>query len=133
VYQKVLIRLWKKAPASVSYKYLAKLVKNTYIDDYRMNKKHLNHTSIDCIDYSSVYGADQSVVKKESDIVRNLQLHELLEKINNLKEGQQDVILLRIAGYSFVEIAKIMNTSINTALGQLHYAKQHLKKRKSIN
>jgi DNA-directed RNA polymerase specialized sigma24 family protein len=39
------------------------------------------------------------------------------------------VVLLRIAGYNFNDIAKIMNTSINTALGQLHYAKQNLNKK----
>jgi DNA-directed RNA polymerase specialized sigma24 family protein len=90
-----------------------------------MNKKHLNHVSLD---YVSIGDFDDLVLKKENEIVKELQLHDLLQKVDNLKEGQRDVVLLRIAGYSFVEIANIMKTPINTALGQLHYAKQNLKK-----
>lgn len=120
--------MWKKAPALVSYKYLAKLVKNTFIDDYRMNKKHLNHTSIDYVDCSSVDSADQLVIKKENDIVNFLQLQRLLQKIDNLRESQRDVVLLRLAGYGFIDIANIMNITQNQAIGQMYYAKQNLKK-----
>lgn len=62
-------------------------------------------------------------------MIKDLQLHTLLQKIDKLKESQRDVVLLRLKGYSFIDIAKIMNTSQNTALGRIYYAKKQLSKK----
>lgn len=126
IYQTVLIRLWKKAPETVNFKYLSKLIRNTFIDNYRSNKKHFNYIPID--EAFLIDAFDLSNVKEDA-MIKDLQLHTLLQKIDKLKESQRDVVLLRLKGYSFIDIAKIMNTSQNTALGRIYYAKKQLSKK----
>jgi len=128
VFQLVLIKLWKSEPETINFKYLSKLVKFAIIDNYRRNKKVIKILPIENFDFISDENADDLVVTKENTIVTNLQLHRLLQKINNLKESQRDVVLLRISGYSFNEIANIMNITQNNAIGQMYYAKQNLNK-----
>ena len=128
IFQLVLIRLWKSAPEIINFKYLSKLVKFAIIDNYRRNKKVINLLPIEDFEFISDENADDLVVTKENRIVTDLQLHRLLQGINNLKESQRDVVLLRVAGYSFNEIANIMNITQSNAIGQMYYAKQNLKK-----
>ena len=129
VYQRVLIKLWEKLPDKVNFKYLSKLVKFAFIDNYRRNKKHLNYIPTNYFEFISEESADNLILTKESVIVNELQLHQLLQKIDNLKQNQRDVVLLRFAGYSFIEIAKIMNIKQNTAIEQMYYAKKNLNKK----
>jgi len=128
VFQLVLIKLWKSAPETINFKYLSKLVKFTIIDNYRRNKKVIKILPIEYFEFISDDNADDLVVTKESIILTNLQLHRLLQEINNLKDSQRDVVLLRLAGYSFNKIAKILNTTQSNAIGQMYYAKQNLNK-----
>jgi len=53
----------------------------------------------------------------------------LKEAVSKLPPEQKQVVLLRLyAEMSFKEIAKELNCSINTVLGRMHYAVNHLKK-----
>lgn len=53
----------------------------------------------------------------------------LAEAVERLAPEQREVLLLRQQGVSFKEIARMQNSSINTALGRMHYAVQHLRRR----
>jgi RNA polymerase sigma factor (sigma-70 family) len=128
VYQKVIIRLWNKSPTTISLAYLSKLVKFTFIDNYRRNKKHLHHVSIDYVDFCSDYKADYLIDNKESKVESDLFMDGFLNKIDKLKQSQKEVILLRFMGYKFIDICKILNTNLNTTISQINYAKNHLKK-----
>ena len=115
IYQNVLLRLWQSAPENINFKYLSKLVKFAIIDNYRRNKiKFLP------IEYFEFIHEDCFIDDIES------KLQSLLCKIDKLKESQRDVVLLRLAGYSFKEVAKIMNITQNNAIGQMYYAKKNL-------
>lgn len=124
IYQNVLIKLWQKSPESVNLKYLAKLVRFVFIDNYRRNKRHFNYIPVDKIysiaDYSDL------VIKKEDIIITELQLKSLLSKIDNLKESQRDVVILKLAGYNFIQISKILNTTQSYSISQFYYAKKNL-------
>ena len=48
--------------------------------------------------------------------------------VETLPERQREVVLLRLQGLSFKEIARIQRTSLNTALGRMHYAVERLKR-----
>jgi RNA polymerase sigma factor (sigma-70 family) len=128
VYQKVIIRLWNKSPTTITLAYLSKLVRFTFIDDYRRNKKHLHHVPIDYVDFCSDYKADYLIDKKESKIEYDLFMNGFLNKIDKLKQSQKEVILLRFMGYKYIDICKILNTNLNTTISQINYAKNHLKK-----
>lgn len=117
IYQNVLLRLWKSAPENINFKYLSKLVKFAIIDNYRRNKKVIKILPIEHFEF-----IDEDCLVE--DIESKLQ--SLLCKIDKLKESQRDVVLLRLAGYSFKEVAKIMNITQNNAIGQMYYAKKNL-------
>lgn len=127
VYQKVIIRLWMKSPNIITIPYLAKLVKFTFIDNYRRHKKHLHHVSIEHVNLCSDYNADYLIDSKESKIESDLFLDGFLKNIDKLKQSQKEVILLRFMGYKFIDISKILKTNLNTTIGQINYAKKKLK------
>jgi RNA polymerase sigma-70 factor (ECF subfamily) len=53
----------------------------------------------------------------------------LLQAVERLPLDQRQVFLLREeAGLSFKEIAEILQCPLNTALGRMHYAMEHLRK-----
>lgn len=53
----------------------------------------------------------------------------LLEAVERLPLEQKQVFLLREeAGMSFQEIADVLRCPLNTALGRMHYAMEHLRK-----
>jgi DNA-directed RNA polymerase specialized sigma24 family protein len=54
-------------------------------------------------------------------------MDEFFKKIDKLKQSQKDVILLKLKGYNFIQIGKILNTTQNNAIGQMYYAKKKLK------
>jgi RNA polymerase sigma-70 factor (ECF subfamily) len=69
----------------------------------------------------------------ERDPVESLEEEErrraLLRAVEGLPLEQRQVFLLREeAGLSFKEIAEIVQCPINTALGRMHYAMEHLRK-----
>jgi RNA polymerase sigma-70 factor (ECF subfamily) len=49
------------------------------------------------------------------------------EAMDTLSPEQREVFMLRRAGVSFKEIAKVQNTGINTVLGRMHYAMKHVR------
>jgi RNA polymerase sigma factor (sigma-70 family) len=128
VFQLVLIKLWQKNPETINLKYLSKLVKFTFIDNYRRNKKVIKILPVEHFEFVSDSKTTYLIDRKESKNEDDLLLQNLLSKIDNLKESQRDVVLLKFAGYNFIEIAKIMNITQNNAIGQMYYAKQNLKK-----
>ncbi len=117
IYQNVLLRLWQSAPEDINFKYLSKLVKFAIIDNYRRNKKVIKILPIERFEF-----IDEDCLV--DDIESKLQ--SLLCKIDRLKESQRDVVLLRLAGYRFKDIAKIMKITLNNAVGQMYYAKKNL-------
>lgn len=63
------------------------------------------------------------------DVMMREQLYEAMqEAITQLPEEQQTVVRMRNAGITFKEIAERQQISLNTALGRMHYAVQHLRK-----
>jgi len=127
VYQKVIIKLWQKSPETINYAFLSKLVKFTFIDNYRRNKRHLNYVPIEWSNVSD-YSASDYVSKKENKIEADLFMENFVKQLGNLTESQREVILLRLAGYNFIEIGKILNITQNNAISKMHYAKKNLTK-----
>ncbi len=103
-----------KNPNTFDFKnYFTITIRNKYFDIYRKRrraKKHLRHYSPETIveDY------------KEPN------LDELLMALENIPSKQKDVILMRLKGIKFHEIAEIMSISRNTATGTFRYARLSL-------
>jgi RNA polymerase sigma-70 factor (ECF subfamily) len=56
----------------------------------------------------------------EDDLIKREMHHAVRNMVSRLPDDQKEVVILRhYSGFSFKEIAKITNISINTALGRM--------------
>ncbi|MBN1670336.1 MAG: sigma-70 family RNA polymerase sigma factor [Kiritimatiellae bacterium] len=62
-------------------------------------------------------------------LIRDEENAVLKEAVDRLPKEQREVVWMRLSGLSFREIAAVQHTSVNTALGRMHYAIKHLKTR----
>lgn len=64
------------------------------------------------------------------DIERDARWRAVMDAVRALPRDQREVFLLREeSGLSFKEIAEMTGAPINTVLGRMHYAMQHLKEK----
>ena len=66
----------------------------------------------------------------EDKIIRTQSSDSIMKLVSELPEEQREIIFLRhYADLKFREISKILNCSVNTALGRMRYALQSLRKK----
>ena len=110
--------------------WLFKILKNGFINDYRKKSKEPNK-----IDYEDVvFQHDQEdarhvgTVDMRQEIFQGMLGDEVTGAINRLPVDFRTVILLcDIEGFSYEEIAKIINIPIGTVRSRLHRARHMLK------
>jgi RNA polymerase sigma-70 factor (ECF subfamily) len=105
--------------------WLFTIANNLCIDHIRRSRPERGATPLDALADSvadrRAAGALESIEDRE---VRDA----LLAAVHRLPPDQKQVFLLREeAGLPFKEIARIMNCPLNTALGRMHYAMEHLR------
>lgn len=89
---------------------------------YQQFRKDKNHI---CIDEVNI----MSIENMAEDIISNLCSEEIVKQINELKEPDRSIVLLRIlAEYSFAEIGKLVNKSENYCRVIYYRAKNKLRK-----
>lgn len=108
--------------------WLFKIAHNRMIDHHR-KKKPLTPLDSTSEDGRTLY---ESLPSSEPDPAQHVSARDLgtriAEAVAELPDEQREVFLLRQnANLSFKEIARIQHVSINTALGRMHYAMQHLR------
>lgn len=112
--------------------WVMRIAYNATIDHFRKQKKLsdvnvLVDLSYDHNDYFDNVISDIS--NPQEDMESKEELVRLQEFINKLPEEQKTVVILRTYyEMSFKEIAKMMKTSVNTALGRMRYARINLAK-----
>jgi RNA polymerase sigma factor (sigma-70 family) len=109
------------------FPWLSRIAHNMCIDHFRVVKRKPTITTsddrniFDTMNFSEV-SDDEKIMKKESHGKVNRML-------DLLPPDQREVIILRhYADFSFKEIAKLHNCSINTALGRMRYGLMNLRK-----
>lgn len=109
-----------------------RIAHNLCIDHFRKVKRLPTITTndgSDVFEFINVLGdrADKGIQKRQS----HAGVHELLDR---LPAEQREVVVLRhYADLSFKEIAEMMNCSINTALGRMHYGLRNMRKMMNEN
>lgn len=105
---------------------------NATIDHFRKQKREalvniVTDKPFDDIDYFDSMVSD---VNDPQEDMESKEMHDrLLRFINKLPKEQREVIVLRVFyEMPFKEIAKMMNTSVNTALGRMRYARINIAK-----
>jgi RNA polymerase sigma-70 factor (ECF subfamily) len=127
VAQEVFLKVWENAPKfkgkSKFSTWLYRIVINSCLNYQRSRKK--DHS--DCLNNPEFSGNPQSnphqiMEKKEREIIVNQAIRLLPPK------QRMALILSRFEGYSYAEIAKLMNVSISSTESLLFRAKQNIAK-----
>ncbi|MBS7408373.1 MAG: sigma-70 family RNA polymerase sigma factor [Prevotellamassilia sp.] len=110
------------------YSWLLCIAHNVIIDNFRYEQsvEGLNRSEINEHLYAD-NGLEGS--PREIEMERENSLSQLNELIDQLPENQQEVLRMRVyENMSFKDIAEHTGTSVNTALGRMHYAVNNMKR-----
>ena len=113
--------------------WLFRILKNSFINDYR--KKSKEPSKIDYQEVESIYNSnDDAKVESTSDLrieaVQDLIGDEVATALNGLPVDFRTVIILcDIEGFTYEEMAKILDIPIGTVRSRLHRARNLLKEK----
>ncbi|MCU0451588.1 MAG: sigma-70 family RNA polymerase sigma factor [Bernardetiaceae bacterium] len=110
--------------------WLFKILKNSYINEYRRKSKQ--PVKVDYQEVESVYNADDIDEDFTTDLraetVRDLIGDEVTTAVNSLPVDFRTVIILcDLEGFTYEEMAKILDIPIGTVRSRLHRARSILK------
>ncbi len=109
--------------------WLFRIMKNTYINDYRKRSKQPEKVDYNDIEnfYEEIKASFVNNNHLEEEIFKNLLGDEISEAIASLTEDFKTVIVLcDLEGFSYQEIAEITNAPIGTVRSRLHRARKIL-------
>lgn len=109
------------------FQWIMRIANNLKIDYYRRLQRMPTVDGGEEFDIFTIIGSrDESIEEK---MIREQTYADLNHYVEYLPEEQKEVLKMRIySDYSFKEIAKMTNVSINTALGRMRYALINLRK-----
>ncbi len=100
--------------------WIRRVIVNTALDNYRKNKKHLQHADIDDVQY---------LLQKNDFVLEKMEAKALLKLIQTLPTGFRTVFnLYAIEGYSHKEIGEMLQISESTSKSQYSRAKVVIQK-----
>ncbi len=104
--------------------WLQRIMKNTFINDYRKNQSRTKHLPI----YRRLQERQHShtVYNDAEQSIALAELHSLIDEMNPM---HQSAFLLMLSGYKYHEIADHLNLPIGTIKSRIFQARCFLKKR----
>lgn len=105
------------------------ILKNTFINSYRKNKKEPVKIDYDTIEdyYETIKSDHTNDNNLDLDIYKNLLDDELSTALDKLPSKMREVFLLcDLEGYSYEEISEIVNIPVGTVRSRLHRARKML-------
>jgi len=117
-------------PGTNAKAWLFRILKNTFINDFR--KKSKLPIKVDYQEVETTYNSDDVDEPQTTDLrsesVRDLLGDEVARALNSIEVDFRTVIVLcDIEGFTYEEMAKILNIPIGTVRSRLHRARQLLK------
>ncbi len=109
--------------------WLFRIMKNTYINDYRKEAKQPEKVDYNNVEnfYEEIKASFTTNNHLEEEIFRNLLGDEITDAIASLSEDFKTVIVLcDLEGFSYEEIAEITESPIGTVRSRLHRARKIL-------
>jgi RNA polymerase sigma-70 factor (ECF subfamily) len=109
--------------------WLFRILKNSYINEYRKVKKEPNKVDYNDIEnfYENIKSSDVKSNHLVEDVFNNLLDDEISEAISSLPEDFKTVIILSdIEGFTYEEIADFVDCPIGTVRSRLHRARKML-------
>jgi RNA polymerase sigma-70 factor (ECF subfamily) len=110
--------------------WLFRILKNSFINDYR--KKSKKPATVDYQEVETFYNSDDVDYQSTSDLraesVRDMLGDEISNALNGLAVDFRTVIILAdLEGFTYEEMAKILDIPIGTVRSRLHRARNLLK------
>jgi RNA polymerase sigma-70 factor (ECF subfamily) len=115
--------------------WMYRILTNTYINSYRARQRRPTETDLDDVEdlylYHRVHDAPGSGLgtSAEEDLMSRLGDAEVIEALESLSENFRIAVLLAdVEGFSYAEIAEILDIPIGTVMSRLHRGRKALQK-----
>jgi RNA polymerase sigma-70 factor, ECF subfamily len=116
--------------------WLYRILTNTYINSYRAKKRRPEETELDEVEdlylYHRIGGLEAAMAGRsaEDELLDRFSEAEVKEAVEALPENfRMAVLLADVEGFSYKEIAEILDIPIGTVMSRLHRGRKALQKR----
>ncbi len=115
--------------------WLFRILTNTFINQYRRRAARPNETELDDVEESILYRQMRDVnpgaasPDPEAALLDGTLSSEVKEALEALPEKFRTTVLLDVEGFSYKEIAELLDIPIGTVMSRLHRGRRFLQKR----
>ena len=115
--------------------WLFRILTNTFINQYRRKAARPETTELDDVEESILYRRMRNVSPgsaspdPEAELIDNTLSSEVKEALEALPEKFRTTLLLDVEGFSYKEIAEMLDIPIGTVMSRLHRGRKVLQKR----
>jgi len=115
--------------------WLFRILTNTFINQYRRKAARPETTELDDVDESILYrhmrdvSPGSSSPNPEAELIDNMLSSEVKDALEALPEKFRTTLLLDVEGFSYKEIAQMLDIPIGTVMSRLHRGRKFLQKR----
>ena len=115
--------------------WLFRILTNTFINTYRRKAAQPEFTELDDVDEFSLYRrmsaarAASASPDPEAEFMNGIVDTEVKQALADLSEKFRAVVLLDVEGFSYKEIAEMLQIPIGTVMSRLHRGRKFLQKR----
>ena len=115
--------------------WLFRILTNTFINTYRRRQTQPEFTELDGVDEFSLYKrmsdlrTSSGAGNPETEFLNGIVDSEVKDALGDLPEKFRQVVLLDVEGFSYKEIAEMLDIPIGTVMSRLHRGRKFLQKR----
>ena len=115
--------------------WLFRILTNTFINTYRRRQTQPEFTELDGVDEFSLYKrmsdlkTSSGAGNPETEFLNGIVDSEVKDALGELPEKFRQVVLLDVEGFSYKEIAEMLDIPIGTVMSRLHRGRKFLQKR----
>jgi RNA polymerase sigma-70 factor (ECF subfamily) len=113
--------------------WLFKILTNAFINEYRKRSRQPRNTSLDDVEDYYLYthlidsGIQPSSTRPEDEVLASITDEDVVRALEALSDEFREVVLLAdVEGFSYREIAEIMEIPVGTVMSRLHRARRRL-------
>jgi len=115
--------------------WLFRILTNTFINQYRRKAARPDTTELDDVEESILYNRMRDVSPgssspdPEAELIDNTLSSEVKDALEALPEKFRTTLLLDVEGFSYKEIAQMLDIPIGTVMSRLHRGRKFMQKR----